>query len=154
MKKIYFLKVIISVFISFTVSCSDDDGPDRNDSSIVPEIFLNRPVVVQDEISIENREITISVWDGGNSIDGDIISVYVNGEEIIAERVLDGPSNKFSVVTTLEFEGFNYLLLFAHNEGIVPPNTASISINDGNNESLFILDAGLSTNGAIDIIVN
>jgi hypothetical protein len=105
------------------------------------------------EVNVANREIAISVWDHG-TIDGDIVTIYVNGNAVIAERVLEGPLNMFTVNTTLEFEGYNYMLLYAHNEGSISPNTASMSIDDGVTVNEFILEANLLTNGAVDLVVN
>lgn len=148
MKKITFLLAIILL-----ANCSRDDGPIRNETSIVPETFLDRQNEILGTVDVLNREVTISVWDHG-TIDGDIVSIYMNGSEIIAERELEGPGNKFSVNETLEFNGYNYLLLYAHNEGRISPNTVSMSIDDGISIKEFILEANLLTNGAVDLIVN
>ena len=147
------LKSATLLAILLFLSCSSDDGPTRNDESIIPVDFLGRTNEVLGNVDISSRKITISVWDHGK-IDGDIISVYVNGKEIITEKTLDGPLNKFVINTTLEFDGYNYLLLYAHNEGSISPNTAAISIDDGTNKRDFILRPNLSTNGAVDLIVN
>ncbi|WP_157449731.1 hypothetical protein [Croceitalea dokdonensis] len=144
---------VLVFFLILITSCSTDDGPTRNDISIVPNTFLDRENEVLGEINVANREIAISVWDHGR-IDGDIVTIYVNGEALIAERLLEGPGDKFTVSTTLEFDGYNYILLYAHNEGSISPNTASMSIDDGVNVNEFILEANLLTNGAVDLIVN
>lgn len=150
-KKLLFALPVLFV-LTFT-SCSKDDGPTRNNESIIPDSFLDRLNEHLGTVEVGNREITISVWDHGQ-IDGDIISIYVNGDEIIAERTLNGPADKYVVTTTLEYNGYNYLLLYAHNEGSISPNTASLSINDGENTKEFVLEANLETNGAVDLIVN
>lgn len=152
MKKIIIRSVIVFSILLIT-SCSNDDGPTRNEISIVPDTFLDRDNEILGEVNVANREIAISVWDHG-TIDGDIVTIYVNGNAVIAERTLDGPFNMFTVNTTLEFEGYNYILLYAHNEGRISPNTASMSIDDGVTVNEFILEANLLTNGAVDLIVN
>lgn len=149
MKKLIFA---LTIMLAFT-SCTKDDEPERNEVSIIPDSFLNRQNKYLGTVELSNREITISVWDHGQ-IDGDIISIYVNGKVLIAEKTLNGPIDKFVVKTTLEYNGYNYLLLFAHNEGSIPPNTASISINDGVDTREFILEANLQTNGTVDLIVD
>ncbi|MFX0556106.1 hypothetical protein ACOCEA_04880 [Maribacter sp. CXY002] len=152
MKKIIIRSVIVFSFLLIT-SCSNDDGPTRNEISIVPDTFLDRENEILGTIELNSRDVTISVWDHG-TIDGDIVSIYVNDEIVIAERELDGPGNKFTVSTTLEYEGYNYVLLYAHNEGSISPNTASMSIDDGISTREFILEANLLTNGAVDLVVN
>lgn len=149
MKKFIYLLLITPLFFT---SCSDDDDP-KNDSSIIPPSFQGRSNEWLGSIDLSSKNITIYVWDHGQ-IDGDIISIYVNGNEVIAQKTLDGPSNKFAVDVKLKYNGYNYLLLYAHNEGSIPPNTCSITINDGANSSEFTLSANLDTNGAVDLYVN
>ena len=144
--------IAIAIMV-LSISCSNDDGPTRNETSIIPDTFQDRDNENLGTVEVSSRDVVISVWDHGR-IDGDIVSIYVNGNEIIAEKTLEGPSNMFSVNTTLEFEGYNYVLLYAHNEGSISPNTASMSIDDGIAISEFILEANLLTNGAVDLIVN
>jgi len=64
-------------------------------------------------------------------VDGDIISLVVNGKTVLTQYELLGPEDKYQIPVTLEFEGYNYVMLFAHNEGEVPPNTAALSVDDG-----------------------
>lgn len=152
MKKLVLKFVVFSIII-MSLSCSKDDEVQRNNESIIPTSFLNRENKVLGSIEVESRDIKISVWDHGQ-IDGDIVSIYVNGKVVIAEKLLDGPSNKFVAQTTLEYSGYNYVLLYAHNEGRISPNTASMSIEDGKNTRKFVLRSNLETNGAVDLIVN
>lgn len=146
-------RLIVFILILLSVSCSNDDGPTRNEVSIIPASFLDRDNDNLGTVEISGRDVVISVWDHG-TVDGDIVSIYVNGTELIANRVLEGPSSKYAVSTTLEYEGYNYVLLYAHNEGSISPNTASMSIDDGTNLREFILEANLLTNGAVDLVVN
>lgn len=146
-------KTLVVLTVLFITGCSNDDEPLRNEISIIPDTFLDRENDNLGTVEVLSREISISVWDHGR-IDGDIVSIYVNGTEVIAERELEGPSNTFTVDTVLEFEGYNYLLLYAHNEGSISPNTVSMAIDDGVNVREYILEANLLTNGAIDLVVN
>lgn len=136
--------------ILFSVDYLDND---RNDNSIIPPTFNGRNNNVLGTVNLSSRNVTISVWDHG-TIDGDIVSIYINGEIVIAERTLEGPQNKYSVTTTLDYNGYNYLLLYAHNEGSVSPNTCTFSIYDGVSSEEFTLESNLEENGAVDLIVN
>nr|MBI1230570.1 hypothetical protein [Cytophagales bacterium] len=149
MKKYIYSFLFIS---SVLVSCLPDEKP-RNEVSIIPESFMGRDNLDLGTVNINNTKVTISVWDHGQ-IDGDIVSIYVNGELFVDEEVLDGFNRPITFTTDLEFSGYNYVLLYAHNEGSVPPNTCTISIDDGEVFEKFVLSSNLSTNGAVNIVVN
>ena len=137
------------------VSCESDDEDDVpvNETPIAPSLTNGRPNDNLGCIEIDNRNVDIEVWDHG-TIDGDIISLIVNSESDSEETILDtheldGPGNSFRMSHSFAGNGYNYLTLFAHNEGDISPNTATISI-DGNE---FILSSNLETNGYVDIVV-
>jgi hypothetical protein len=73
------------------------------------------------------KVIRILVWDDGQ-IDGDTISISVNGQFVLAEHGLTKRKKRVKVV--LE-SGDNELVFHAHNEGDIPPNTAAMSIKSG-----------------------
>lgn len=152
------LKLLSLVFIFATValtSCSKEDDSEEeeeqvlvNEFSIIPSTTLGRPNETQGCVEIFERQALIEVWDHA-TIDGDIVSIIANGETIIDEQMLDGPGNKISVNYDFGYNGFNSLVLYAHNLGSLYPNTAAISVNGVE----FVLEAYLETNGAIDIVV-
>lgn len=145
--------ILYSLFISlFLVSCLPDPKP-RNEVSIIPESFNGRDNVDLGTVNIKNTNVTISIWDHGQ-IDGDIVSIYVNGKLFVDQEVLNGPGLPITFSTDLEFSGYNYVLLYAHNEGSIPPNTCTISIDDGEVNEEFVLRSNLLTNGAVNIVVN
>ncbi len=159
MKKLYLLTLLIFSSL-ILVNCEiEEDEPEFfepkytsdvvvNSSSIIPSTTAGRTNVKQGCIETDSRIITVSLWDHG-TIDGDIVSFYINGKRVVAELTLDGPSNKYTFDITLSNNGFNYVTLFAHNLGDVEPNTAAISING----EQFTLRSNLDTNGAFDVVV-
>lgn len=148
------LKLTFLLFATISLfNCSKEEETERNDSSIIPSSSLGRDNQVLGNVFLSNKDITISVWDHG-TVDGDIVSIYLNGELLINERTLDGPSDKIEVSTTLDYNGYNYILLYAHNEGSLSPNTAAIRIDDGVSTEDFTLESNLSTNGAVDLIID
>ncbi len=148
------LKLTFLFFITTILfNCSKDDEIQRNDNSIIPSTSLGRDNQVLGTVYLSSRDVTISVWDHG-IIDGDVVSIYVNGELLIDEETLNGPSDKIEVNTTLEYNGYNYILLYAHNEGSISPNTAAIRIDDGVSTEDFTLESNLSTNGAVDLVID
>ena len=116
----------------------------------VPDTYSGRSVDVQGTVYVSSKSVTFRVWDSGQ-IDGDIITLVVNGSEVLTYYTLTGTKRDVSV--TLDNNGYNYVLLYAHNEGSLPPNTAALSIDDGNTEQDLVLSADLSTNGAYNIVV-
>ena len=149
-------KVLTLLFIcifAFTSCDPEDDTTEEqeieiNDSSIIPSSSFGRPNVVLGCVEIYSRITTIEVWDHGQ-IDGDIVSIIANGDTIINERTLDGPGNPITVDYDFGYNGFNYITLFAHNLGDIPPNTCTIAINGVE----FILEANLEANGSVNVVV-
>lgn len=74
------------------------------------------------------RLFTIQLWDNAAE-DGDIVSVYLNGNWIIENHSLLNDTTDFNFSTSLLNKGANDLVLFALNEGSSGPNTVSIAIN-------------------------
>lgn len=155
MFKINYLLPVLLFLSLFLVSCEEEEDPDPepeqvsvNETSIIPTSTSGRPNNYLGCIEISSRITTIQVWDHGQ-IDGDIVSIIANGNTIVNQQVLDGPSNPITVDYDFGFNGFNYVTLFAHNLGDLPPNTCTISINGVE----FILEANLDANGSVDVIV-
>lgn len=122
----------------------------RQTTPNMPTEYNGRTVEDQGEAYVESRSVQIYAWDSGQ-VDGDIVSVIVNGTVIFDEYTLTGVPEPRSV--TLDNRGYNYILLYAHNEGSVSPNTAAIDLDDGSSYQNLVLSADLTTNGAMDIVV-
>lgn len=150
MKKTFFKSMMyLSFALIFTVGCKK--AILRNDTTNVPNIFMDRATEIQDKVNLSSRNVKFSVWDHGQ-IDGDIISVYVNGNRVLNEFTLTGSKHTFDV--TLDFNGYNYVLMYAHNEGTISPNTASLEITDGDGSHEVSLESDLTTSGVAELIVN
>lgn len=120
--------------------------------SIAPASYGGRANVVQGCVDTQSRVVRIFLWDHGQ-IDGDIVSLIVNGRVVVEEVTIDGPSNRGYVDVTLQNVGYNYILLWAHNLGDIPPNTAAIEIQSDQGSREFIMEANLETNGVFDVVV-
>ncbi|MEZ4859311.1 MAG: hypothetical protein R2781_10925 [Flavobacteriaceae bacterium] len=149
LKLLLFTLLLISFF-----SCEEEETPNPeetvevNETSIIPSTTSGRPNNYLGCIEISSRITTIQVWDHGQ-IDGDVVSIIANGNTIINQQTLDGPSNPITVDYNFTNNGFNYVTLFAHNLGDIPPNTCTIAINGVE----FILEANLDANGSVDVVV-
>ena len=151
MRNLYNLKYL-ALFFSFLifVSCEEEeDSVTVEEFSIIPSTLEGRPNEILGCVEITERSVSIEVWDH-QTIDGDIVTIYANGQVIISNVELDGPANPVVVNYTFPNNGFNYIALVAQNEGDIPPNTCAVSI-DG---TQFVLGANLQTNGAMNVVVS
>ena len=113
-------------------------------------VFEGRKISYQKELLVDSEIITISLYDHGRA-DGDIVSIYLNGEQIVAKHVLTYKKRSFDV--KLNINKSNDLFLYAHNLGNYPPNTVSIEIKDGSKAENIILNSDLSSCEAVLINV-
>lgn len=105
-------------------------------------------VLEKGDLIVKKRKLTISVWDH-NTIDGDIVSLKLGDEWILTEYALT--AQKHNLEATLVGFGQD-LVLYAHNVGMVPPNTATISVYDGVSTQRISLESNMETSEAIRIV--
>ncbi len=89
-------------------------------------------------ITVHSEEITIQVFDK-NEVDGDSISLYY-GDSLIVEH-LALTKKKISFTIRVDKNKPRQIVLFAENQGSVPPNTACIVIKDGRNSTDVVLQS-------------
>ena len=91
----------------------------------IRENFDGRSIHYVNTLTVNSEEIRISLWDHGRK-DGDIVSIYLNGEAIVSKYLLEYKKRVFDI--KLDPSKPNDLFLYAHNLGQFPPNTVSIEI--------------------------
>jgi hypothetical protein len=100
----------------------------------------------QEAIDITSDSVVLAFYDNG-VVDGDSISVYVNGENIISNNRLTAVATKKTIrlpnVETIE------IILVAENLGTLPPNTGLLVVTDGDKKYHVNVSADLQTNAAI-----
>lgn len=89
-------------------------------------------------IEIHSDEITIQIFDK-NEVDGDSISLYY-GDSLIVQH-LAITHKKVSFTIKVDKSKPKQIVLFAENQGSVPPNTACIIIKDGRNSTDVVLQS-------------
>lgn len=108
-----------------------------------------RKNIYQQDIVVSSDSIRISFYDNGD-IDGDSISVFMNGEPILAKRELDVKGlNLYIKLDSTKV--VNEITMFAENLGRLPPNTALMVVYDGENRSEIYLSSSLTQNAAVRI---
>ena len=94
-----------------------------------PPILKQRQNELFETITTSAREITISFYDNGE-IDGDTISVYDNNRLLVSNRGLSAkPINL--VIQLNEDELEHEIVMVAQNLGSIPPNTALMIVQAG-----------------------
>jgi len=131
------------------VAASSRPSELRRDANGRPVRLRNRRIKPQDDILISNPKVTISLWDHGAD-DQDTISLNINGVWVLQNYRLR--KEKKEIEFTFDpAEPYNVIILYAHNLGRVPPNTASIMIDDGINQQTTRLRSNLNSNGSINV---
>jgi hypothetical protein len=80
-------------------------------------------------VSFKSDSLELSLYDNGE-IDGDTVSVFLNGEVIMSRQGLKASAIKKTIYITPGNEDFT-LVLFAENLGKYPPNTGLLVVHDG-----------------------
>lgn len=90
--------------------------------------IMGRKTEMVESLTVNDSKIRINIWDN-NRVDGDIISLNLNGEWILQDYQL---TNELKTLEINLPEEVNELILFAENMGTIPPNTAAISVSSQN----------------------
>jgi hypothetical protein len=101
---------------------------------------------IYETIIITTQEITVSLYDNAE-IDGDIITVLFNGEVVASQKTLgDKPITlKLNAIKGRD----NTLTMYAENQGRVPPNTALMRVQSGDDYFKVFLSADDKKNGSV-----
>jgi hypothetical protein len=94
------------------------------------------------------QRITLWLWDNAEH-DGDTLSVLLNGRPVINGLALRRKRQKLKMDLV---PGENVLLVVAHNEGRVPPNTASVWVRAGKGRKELLFSTALQRNQALRIV--
>ena len=124
-------------------------GEVRGNSSSIQVVETPPPQLQSfSNVSVNSKEIVISVWDNA-SIDGDRIRLTLNNNVLFSDYTLTG--SPYSLNVTLN-PGANYLVVTALNVGSQPPNTVTVSISNVTSGSSEQTAAGLNA-GASQMII-
>jgi len=81
-------------------------------------------------VNFKSDSIILSLYDNGE-IDGDTVSVYMNGEVLMANQGLKAAAIRKTIYLPAGNDEFT-LVMFAESLGKYPPNTGLLVIRDGN----------------------
>lgn len=123
--------------------------PPAHKSTPIPVALTNRTVTEKATIKVNNLELTLEIWDDKQP-DGDVITLYFNNKCILDKY--ETVRKKRIITLTLDPKNNNTLVLYAHNLGTKPPNTAVVNLLDGKNARRFNLSSDLKKSEAINIV--
>ncbi len=113
-----------------------------------PKSLKKRRVKHEKDVIVHATKVKIYVWDYAAE-DRDTISLNINGNWVLQNYGL--VKQKKMIEVEFKPKGDNYILLYAHNLGRIPPNTMTISIDDGKKEQILRLESNLNTCGYLRI---
>ncbi len=102
--------------------------------------FAQRPIRYVADLSFNSTNLKVTVFDHGAQ-DGDLISLYVNGESVFSNHYLTRSYQSKSV--TLSRNNVNEVFLFAHNLGTLGENTVALILSDGYKNEKIVLKSNL-----------
>lgn len=123
-----------------------------NPSTSVSTGLEKRPSQIIQTIGTNSDEITVEIFDNGD-VDGDIVTLLYNNAVIASAVTLSDKPLTFK----LKLNGnmaINELLMYAHNEGRVPPNTARMVVNDAGKRYEVSLSSDTRKNGIVRFVLN
>jgi hypothetical protein len=103
--------------------------------------LTERKTEVIRSIPFSSDSLVLSLYDNGE-VDGDTVSVVLNGKVIVARQGLTTKAIRITVHTTPEMGDSMQLIMYAENLGAIPPNTGLLIVQDGDqrNEIRFAGD--------------
>ena len=145
-------------YIGFNLVMDYDLSADKEPKTppeTIPEVYIAPPEDVYEReekvagtFTFPRKRITLMVWDH-SMIDHDTISLLFNGRVALSEHHLDFKKKKVKVELK---PGTNELLMYAHNEGSISPNSAALIIRYGlfRKETIF-LNASYDDNAVLKL---
>ena len=103
-------------------------------------------------VGINREEIQVDIYDNGD-IDGDVITLLYNNEVLASNVTLSSKPLTFKLKVNGNM-AINELLMYAHNEGTIPPNTARMVVSDGDRRYEIGLSSDTRKNGIVRFILN
>ncbi len=101
-------------------------------------------------IEIDNSSFTVDLYDNGD-IDGDSVSLFFNGKLLLSHKRLSDKAIRLTLDVD-ESRDINELIMYAENLGTIPPNTALMVVNDGDNRYEVRISSDLEKSGVIRFV--
>lgn len=106
-----------------------------------------RKTVVQQTVSFSSDSLQLSLYDNGE-IDGDTVSVLMNGQLVLAKQGLGIKAIKHTIHIPRNTDRIE-MVMYAESLGTIPPNTGLLVIRDGKDLYEIRFSGDLQKNAAI-----
>jgi hypothetical protein len=116
----------------------------------LPPSLTQRKAELVKEIKVDTGVIKIDFYDNGQ-IDGDTISVYVNGMPSISRKMITAKPVSMTVKIDLK-KTEQEVIMVGENFGTIPPNTALMIINAGDKRYQLLLTSDDKKNAMVRFI--
>jgi hypothetical protein len=98
-------------------------------------------------VFFRSDSLTFSLYDNG-TVDGDTVSVVMNGQVIIPRQGLTGQGFRVIVPTPVNLGDSILVTMYAENLGAIAPNTGLLIIQDGNERSEIRFEGDMQKSSA------
>jgi hypothetical protein len=113
----------------------------------LPDLVSTRKNETIQNIYFKTDSLVLALYDNG-VVDGDTVSVFINGENIILKQKLKEAATKKTFYIPQGVDSLQ-LILYADNMGSIPPNTGLMVIRDGEDRYEVRFSADMQKNAAI-----
>lgn len=111
------------------------------------EKYNNRTKNTLKRIEVKQANFKIDLYDDGD-VDGDMVSVYYNGKILLSNKKLTEKPLTLNLTADPSLPE-NELLIYAENEGEIPPNTALMVVTEGTTRTEVRITADDKKNGVV-----
>lgn len=120
----------------------------RPDITLKAAVVAGRKSEFAQEVIFSSDSLQIAIYDNG-VVDGDTVSLYMNGEVIMAKQGLKSSAIKKTIYLTPGKDDEFTLVLYAENLGSYPPNTGLLVVRDGNDVYNLRFSADFQKNAGV-----
>ena len=131
--------------IGTTLPENKKELPNKNDAAA---LITERKSEFSQIVNFKSDSLELALYDNGE-IDGDTVSVLLNGEVILAKQGLKASAIKKTIYITPGKDNEFNLVLYAENLGKYPPNTGLLVVHDGDDVYNVRFSADFQTNAGI-----
>ena len=123
------------------------DSKEIKVNAIAAAFVQERKMVAAQVVTFKSDSLELSLYDNGE-IDGDTVSVLLNGSILLARQGLKGTAIKKTIYIQRGDDEVN-LVLYAENLGKYPPNTGLLVVHDGEDVYQLRFSADLQQNASV-----
>jgi len=117
--------------------------------AMITKQFENRPKFLFKDLYVDSSTVVLEFVDNG-AIDYDSISVFLNNKLVLKKVMLTHTPIKLKLKLDKNLT-YNELSMFANNEGLIPPNTATMTVIDGDNRTEIDMNSSLNSTATLKL---